>query len=67
MTWNYWLYSEYNTINAYESDHIGYIEAQPFIGSGVDGMLIITSYEDGAPVLLDDIIINNHTYIASPY
>ena len=66
MTWNQWLFSEYNTINAYESDHTGYIEANTFIGSGVDSMLII-SYQDGSPVLLDDIIINNYDYTHMSY
>jgi hypothetical protein len=66
MTWNQWLNSEYNTINAYEDSTGIYIEACTFLGTGLDSIDII-SYQDGTPVLLDDIIINNHDYTSSPY
>ena len=65
MTWNQWLNSEYNTINAYEDNYGHYIEASAFLGEYVDGIYII-SYQDGTPVLLDDIIINNHNYTYIP-
>jgi hypothetical protein len=65
MTWEEFINSEYNTINAYEDGSGYYIEANKFLGMSLEGIYII-SYQDRTPVLLDDIIINNHDYICIP-
>jgi hypothetical protein len=38
MTWEEWVNSEYNTINAYEDGSGHYIEANHFLGMPLEGI-----------------------------